>query len=208
MLSNGNTQVPNKNRRSNNITPQNISPEKRVAASLLLILLGIASRTFFHLGDNIEYVTSSSLLAGSFLGFPYFLIVPLSIMAVSDFIIGNSMIFIYTWSAFIFIAILGRFFNKSQKSFTGSISKSLFLAFLSSLIFYIWTNFGVWQQDNFGMYSKDLKGLIDSYIMGIPFFKSNLFGNLLFVPLSYLIFPRLLSFKPDKSFFKKILISN
>ncbi|GAH00568.1 unnamed protein product, partial [marine sediment metagenome] len=34
-----------------------------------------------------------------------------------------------------------------------------------------------------GMYSYTLQGLTQCYIMGLPFLRTNLLGNLLFVPL-------------------------
>ena len=61
------------------------------------------------------------------------------------------------------------------------------LGIIASLWFYLWTNFGVWALDSFGMYPKTLLGLIDAYILGLPFFKNNLIGNLLFVPISLTI---------------------
>lgn len=55
----------------------------------------------------------------------------------------------------------------------------------ASLWFYLWTNFGVWLLDSWGMYPKTLAGLLESYWYGLPFLKLNLLGNFIFVPLSF-----------------------
>jgi len=51
---------------------------------------------------------------------------------------------------------------------------------VSSLIFFIITNFAVWTS---GFYGYDIKGLITCYVMAIPFFVSTLTSTLLFYHL-------------------------
>lgn len=189
-------------------TGMNFPPATRLLLAFVLITLGILGRTIFHLGDNIEFVTSSTLLAASFLGFRWAVIVPLVIMAVSDFIIGNTLIFLFTWSAYLLTGLLGFFFLTKKSGIINHVFKATGTGIISSIIFYLWTNFGVWLLDSFGMYSDNLSGLLDSYIMGIPFFKANLYGNLIFVPLSFFIFHLCLSLQSERSSLKKILFSN
>jgi len=62
------------------------------------------------------------------------------------------------------------------------ISGSTLFTIPSSIFFYLWTNFGVWYQ---GWYPPTLSGLAESYVMGLPFLKFNLVGNLIFVPLGF-----------------------
>ncbi len=52
---------------------------------------------------------------------------------------------------------------------------------ISSVFFFLYTNFGWWLMTN--MYPHTWDGLIQCYIMGLPFFKNNLIGNLIFVPM-------------------------
>lgn len=58
---------------------------------------------------------------------------------------------------------------------------------MASLFFYFYTNFGVWFLDAFGMYPKTLTGLIECYVMGLPFLRLNLLGNLLFIPSTFIL---------------------
>lgn len=152
---------------------------KKIIFAVLLISLGILFRTLWHVGPNIEFVTAATLLSTVYLGRKYSILVPLIIMVISDFIIGNTSIFVFTWSAYILIGLLSRN-SKSVLKQTGQ-------GILAGLFFYLWTNFGVWALDSFGMYSKDLSGLVRTYVMGLPFLRFNLIGNLVFISTSFWI---------------------
>lgn len=146
---------------------------KKIFFAIILISLGILFRTRWHLYPNVEFVTAATLLSAAYLGKRWGILVPIIIMAISDYFIGNTNIFIFTWSAYILIGLF---------SFQG---KPWMKAITASLIFYFWTNFGVWALDSFGMYSKDLNGLLRAYYMGLPFLRFNLIGNIFFVSVSF-----------------------
>lgn len=172
----------------------------------ILIILGILFRTAWKVGDNFEFVTSAALLSGSYLGIGWAVIVPMAIMLVTDLIIGNTNIFIFTWSAYVMIGVVGYWGMKKArrttriKSTTSRIIKATSLGIVASVWFFIWTNFGVWLLDTWGMYPKTISGLIDAYIMGLPFLKYNLLGNLFFVPLSFSIFELVKSLRLNNMF--------
>lgn len=156
---------------------------KKVIFAILLIALGILFRTVWHVGPNVEFVTAATLLAVTYLGRKAGFLVPLVIMTVSDLIIGNTNIFIFTWSAYLMIGILNGALVKKKNVV---IRQTLF-GVVASLFFFLWTNFGVWALDSFGMYSKDLSGLVRAYFMGLPFLRFNLIGNLVFISTSFWI---------------------
>jgi hypothetical protein len=52
---------------------------------------------------------------------------------------------------------------------------------LASVLFFFITNFAVWYGTN--MYTKNLAGLINCYIAGIPFYRNTLMGDLFFTGL-------------------------
>jgi hypothetical protein len=69
-------------------------------------------------------------------------------------------------------------------SFMAWVYGSLFLIayfgrgpIVSSVIFFLITNFGVWTS---GWYGYDLQGLINCYVMAIPFFTNTLTSTILF----------------------------
>lgn len=163
--------------------------------SLLLIAIGVSFRTIWHVGDNIEFVTTSALLAGAYLGLKASIAVPLAIMIISDLLLGNTNIFIFTWSAYLFIGVLGYLSHLSGQKGRSKIKLATGLGVVASLWFYLWTNFGVWLLDSWGMYPKTAVGLIQAYWYGLPFLKLNLLGNLFFVPLSFFIVEKLVDIK-------------
>lgn len=147
---------------------------------IILFLLAFAERTAFDLGPNVELVTMAMIISSFYLGRNWSLWLVFLIMAASDLFIGTTSIFLFTWSGFLIPTV---FISQKLKSmFAGTI-----IGLGSNLFFYIWTNFGVWLLDSWGMYSRDLAGLTMSYINGLPFLKLQLLSTLLFVPLGLLV---------------------
>lgn len=159
--------------------------KSEIIFATLLIFLGVLFRTSWRLGPNVEFVTSAALLAGAYLGKKWAVFIPLSIMAISDLLLGNTNIFLFTWSAYLFIGYLGNLGHLDNLKIKTKILHATGLGVIASIWFFLWTNFGVWLLDSWGMYPKTLSGLIDAYIMGLPFLKYNLIGNLILVPSSF-----------------------
>lgn len=160
----------------------------KILTALFFIFFGVSARIFmveFIKIPNFEIVTALSLMAGAMLGGIFTLIVPLAIIAFSDIYLGNMSILFFTWSAFAVVGVFGWLLRK-RKSFSYCfIAQMTGLGVVSSLFFYLYTNFGWWLLTN--MYPKNLEGLIQCYIMGLPFLKMNLLGNLFFVPIFTLL---------------------
>lgn len=150
-----------------------------------LFLIALLERVVFDLGPNVELVTASMLLAGAYLGRRWGLGLVLSVMILSDIILGNTNIFLFTWTGFAIPAILaGIVFDNSK---TGRPFLATGMGLGANLFFYLWTNFGVWALDGWGMYSNDLNGLAMSYVNGLPFLRLQLTGTLVFVPLAFFV---------------------
>lgn len=176
----------------------------KLLLAISLVILGILFRTIWHPGDNIEFVTTATLLAGAYLGWKWSMAVPLTIMIITDLIIGNTNIFIFTWSGYLFISYLGFLGHLSDLKGGERILRATGLGVAASFWFYIWTNFGVWVMDSWGMYPKTVTGLLQAYFYGLPFLKLNLSGNLLFVPSAFFIVEKAKSLR--FGFLKKLAI--
>lgn len=154
---------------------------------LTFLVVGILSRTVFHLGENIEIVTAVSIIAGYFFtNKRVSWIVPFLIISITDIIIGNSIIFLFTWSAFLVTPMLGIVAQKASLN-SRVFFKILYLQFtgiLSTLFFYLWTNFGVVLTTN--MYAKTFDGLVQSYINALPFLRPQLIGTFIFIPIVFM----------------------
>ena len=162
---------------------------KKTLSVILLILIGVAGRVFFVEVikiPNLEIVSAFSLLAGSVLGGVFAFLAPLAIISLSDVFIGNTNILLFTWSAFGFIGLSGVFLQAGLPPRQKAI-KSLFwcggFGVLAACFFFLYTNFGWWVLS--GMYPHTLSGLVACYINGLPFFKTNLIGDIIFTPLVF-----------------------
>lgn len=139
--------------------------------ALLFVVTGIISRIVPHL-PNFTPVGASALFGGAYLPKKWALVMPILIMVVSDLVIGFDGFFsrAYVYGSFLLIGLLGLWL-RSHKSFTNIV----LVTFSSSLLFFLITNFGVWVHST--MYEKSLNGLMQSYLMGLPFFRNTLLGD-------------------------------
>ena len=105
--------------------------------------------------------------------------VPIAIMLISDFFIGFSSISLFVYLAFILITT----YSYLIKNY--SIKNIL----LSSIIFFIITNFGVWFLP--GGYPNNIEGLILCYTAAIPFFTYSIIADLFFSAILYYGFEKI-----------------
>jgi len=146
---------------------------KKVLAAVLLIVLAVSERLWFDLGPNIELVMVSSVLASMYLGRHFGIAVALLSLMISDFFLGNTLIMIFTWSGFAVIAWGGRWLKGKNGLFGAGYG------LLGALFFYFYTNFGVWLIGNW--YPHTFSGLIQSYVMGLPFLRLHAVGSMVFL---------------------------
>ena len=130
--------------------------------AISLIIIGILLRFVPHTA-NFTPVAAIALFAGVYLNKKQALIVPLLLMVISDIFLGMHNVVVFTWGSFILVTVIG-FWTKRHKSFKGIVSTAL----VSSFLFYVITNFGVWAM---GWYPQTAKGLLDCYILGLPFLR-------------------------------------
>ncbi|HEC75975.1 MAG TPA: hypothetical protein ENI33_01800 [Thermoplasmatales archaeon] len=167
---------------------------KKILLSLTIILIGILSRIWLYkilpstphiyitlagarqplfMMDVFFVIAGISLISGRYLGDLFTFVVPLSIMVITDILIGNTMIFLFTWSGFVFMAITGYItYKKSIFQFFG-------FGILSVIMYDLWTNFGCW----IGWYEHTIEGLILCYTVAIPFMLWHLISTALILPL-------------------------
>jgi len=177
----------------------NDSEKSKIAIALLIIILGAIGRFFlveYVRIPNFEMITALALTAGMYLGGIYAMVIPVSIVFLSDIVIGNSSIIIFTWTAFAIIGLFGTSFRNNSHNI--KLGQSMLIATLSTIFFYIYTNFGWWLMS--GMYAHSLSGLIDCYVMALRFFKNQLIGNMIFVPIAIFSAKHASKLMKEKSF--------
>lgn len=139
--------------------------------AILLILAGILLRFAPH-APNFTPVAAIALFGGAYLNKKYAIIIPLILMIISDIFIGMHNVVLFTWGGFILIALLGIRLKNNR-----SILRIASFSLTSAILFYIVSNFGVWLM---GWYPHTLKGLIDCYVLAIPFLRTFAIATLIY----------------------------
>jgi hypothetical protein len=144
-----------------------------------LILIAAILRLIPH-PPNFAPIASLAIFGGTVIADKkYALVLPLGALFLSDILFelftttqgfyDVSQIFVY--GAFILITFLA---TRIRKVNTTNI---LLACLWSGAIFFILSNFGVWLTGIY--YPKTFAGLIECYAAAIPFYKNELFGNML-----------------------------
>lgn len=155
--------------------------------AILLILFAAFSRLLPH-PMNFAPITAIALFSGVYLNKKYAFIVPIAAMILSDFFIGFYPYVYWVYGTIIILAFVGLWLKKRvEEGTTGKKAAYLFgTTVASSVIFFLVTNFGVWTSGMF--YEMSFKGLMDSYIAAIPFFRNSLAGDLVYVTAMFGIY--------------------
>ena len=136
------------------------------------IFLVLAASRFIPHPPNFTSLLALSFYIPAILGIKFIPALLVSFI-ITDFIIGLHGVTFFTWGSVILIGLMSKFFIKTI--FT-RLSGSLLGAFL----FFIITNFGVWSS---GIYGYTVDGLINCYILAIPFFSYSLLSTIIFSTL-------------------------
>jgi hypothetical protein len=144
-----------------------------VALVVFLIGFDVVARLLWHT-PNVSPAAASALFAGMMLRRRSLaLMVPLAALLIGDAVLGFDhwpvMAVVYAALTLPAVAgILGRRFRASRVVVPTVLG--------CSLIFFVATNFAVWAWS--GLYSGDMAGLIQCYVMGLPFLKYTVAGDL------------------------------
>ncbi len=146
--------------------------------TVLLIIIGVLSRILPH-PANITAVGALAVFSGARFGRTKALAITVCTMLVSDAVLGFHTVMWATYGSFaISVLLAGRYLQKQ------SMIRIVGITLTSSVVFYLVTNFAVWFVPG-SMYPKTLAGLLDSYIMAIPFFRNSLIGDSAYTALFF-----------------------
>lgn len=153
----------------------------------IMILAAAFTRLIPH-PPNFTAIGAIALFGGAYFTEKKFaFVVPLLAMLLTDLVIGfhNTMLSVYL--SFILIVGIGILLSRNIK-----IKNVIAASLLSSILFFVMTNFQVWVQSS--LYSKNVAGLIACYVAAIPFFHYTVLGDLFFVGILFGLY-QLLQFK-------------
>ena len=152
---------------------------KKEIFPISLILILAFARLIPH-PPNFTPIIAVAIVSGYFFkNINLSLLTLLVAMLISDLFIGfyENMIFVY-----VSLLLITLVFHKINKKIN---FKNLFIyGFAGSIVFFIISNFGVWVLGSPGVYDvaydKNLSGLIECYILAIPFFGNTFLSTLIF----------------------------
>lgn len=154
---------------ANNITENQLA--------IFLIIVAVLLRLMPH-PANFAPIGAIALFGSFYLNKKTAIWLPLIAMITSDLIIGLHSTILFTWGGFVLISLLGIFLKKRK-----SVGKVLAGTIIGSFVFYFVTNFGVWAVTP--LYEKTLQGLINCYVMAIPFFRNTVASDIFYVTMFF-----------------------
>ena len=140
---------------------------------ICLILILSFSRLIPH-PWNFTPVLATGIFAGFyFKQFYLSLFIVILSMFIGDLFLGFHSLMFFTYAALAIAVVIGLYVKHFK------FTEILYSGLASSVCFFIITNFGAWLTH--GMYAKNFSGLMQSYVMAIPFFHNTLISTLLYL---------------------------
>lgn len=155
---------------------RNILTMKNTVYSLMIPLTIVAVAAVMRIlphPPNFAPIGALALFSGAHLGKKSKFIIPLSAMLISDLFIRFHATLPFVYLSFILIILIGSWLKQNASGY-----KLLGATLFSSVLFFLITNFGVWAITD--MYTKTASGLMQSYLMALPFFRNTVIADLLY----------------------------
>ncbi len=142
---------------------------------LLLIAIGVLGRLIPH-APNFVPIGALAIWGGFRLQPPKNYLYVLGAMVLTDFFLGFHSTLLYVYGSYAVIIWLAGRLKTTPLAILGT-------TVLGSVLFFLVTNFGVWAEG--AMYPHTMAGLLQSYAMGIPFFRMTFLGDLVYTTLFF-----------------------
>ncbi|MFQ5744815.1 MAG: DUF6580 family putative transport protein [Acidobacteriota bacterium] len=140
----------------------------------IFIALAALLRLIPHL-PNFTPIGAMALFGAAHGSRRFAIFAPLAALVASDLILGAHPTLPYVYGAFILVALVGMVIFRHGVATRRVIGASL----VSSAIFFLVTNFGVWAVRDF--YPHTLQGLLTCYAVALPFLRNTVAGDLFYV---------------------------
>jgi hypothetical protein len=142
---------------------------KTALLATALVIIGVALRLMPHT-DNFAPVGAIALFAGAVLAWRVAIWLPLAIMITSDLL--------FTWGGFMLVTLVGLLLRNQR-----NLVRIPLGALAASALFFAISNFGVWLEGK--LYPHTWQGLVDCYVMALPFFRTSLLADVSFAALFF-----------------------
>jgi hypothetical protein len=155
---------------------------EKLSPKFWIITLMIFAAAFVRLiphPPNFAPIAAMALFGGAYFSKKWAaFLVPMLAMFITDMILGFHETMWAVYLSFAMIVVIGMLILKNVK-----IGNLFFASVISSVSFFIITNFGAWL--SMGIYPKTSTGLIACYTSAIPFFHQTLLSDLFFAAVLF-----------------------
>jgi hypothetical protein len=169
--------------------------QRNILLVVALMVIGVFSRLIPHMPNFTPFEGVTIFGAVYLMDRKWSIITPIILILVSDFILNNTILRSYfpdvtgiVWFAPYMIATILSIIAIVAliKYIDAPRTPVMMLGYvlISSIIFFLVTNFGSWVEGALP-YSRDLSGLMQSYIAALPFYRSSLISTLLTTGVLY-----------------------
>jgi hypothetical protein len=156
--------------------------------AVVLIALAAFSRLLPH-PMNFAPITAIALFGGVYFNGKFSPILPLAALLISDLFLGFYAGIAWVYGSFLLVVAIGLLIQKYK-----TIPVVFGTTIVSSLLFFLITNFGVWQAGIF--YTKNFTGLIECFVAAIPFYRNSVLGDLFYVTVMFGVYEMALKYLP------------
>ena len=150
----------------------------RILVLTSMILAAAVTRLIPH-PPNMTAVAAVALFGGAYFSEKWLaFLVPLTAMLLSDLVLGFYRHMEGVYLSFALIVVIGLWLQnrRSPTAIAGAV-------LLSSVLFFVVTNFSVWALGT--MYPRTWDGLAACYVAAIPFFRNEMLGDFLYSGLLF-----------------------
>lgn len=146
---------------------------------LVLVAWGIISRLIPH-PANFTAVGAVLLFSGFYFKKEWKIIAPLAVMFISDGILGfyNLKLMFTVYFCFFLYFVLGSYLKQNKLAL-----RATGFSLLGSILFFAITNLAVWAFTPW--YPHSAAGLLNCYIMALPFFFNSLAGDIFYTSVIF-----------------------
>ncbi|HAP36644.1 MAG TPA: hypothetical protein DCQ28_12165 [Bacteroidetes bacterium] len=156
--------------------------------AVIMIALAAFSRLIPH-PVNFAPITAIALFGGVYFNGKFSPIVPLAALLISDYFLGFYDGIVWVYGSFLLVVVIGLAIRRYK-----SVPVIFGATIVSSLLFFLITNFGVWQAGVF--YTKDFTGLVECYAAAIPFYRNAAIGDLFYGTVLFGVYELVMKYLP------------
>jgi len=147
--------------------------------SFCAIVLGAVFMRLVPHVPNVAPIAALALFSGALVPSWGGFAIPIIAMVLSDLFLGFHPTIPFVYGSFILIAGIGYLLRKKISPLRVGLG-----SLTGSILFFVITNFGVWATSS--MYGKSLNGLVRCYMMGLPFFRNTIIGDLFYTTVFFI----------------------